>query len=447
MKLKKAIPVTLASLAGLAALFAVMGAAGIAGWEYSNSDSFCTNACHEVHPENAFAHHASQHAKVQCVECHVGRISTFAAMVEKVGHVSHAWGQLVGYDRPLTAPSMPPAQDSCEGCHTSEPHPHNSLRIKRHFDTDENNSESKTTLVVRTVGRPFKSGGSRGIAEHTHTRISFIATDPLKQDIPWVEATREDGTVVTYQDPSAALESDAIAAAEKQIMECVDCHNLVGHPVLSPDELADAALATGTLDSRFPYVKARVLDLLNTPFEDRDEAMALMEAAVEKYQQDYPNLAEEYPEAWERRNRFLEQRQEEMARMLLRNQFSAADISWRSFPDRSGHRNSPGCFRCHSGRHQSDDGTLIPVNCTGCHGIPVVTTSDRIRGQILDLTDMERPESHQAQDFVFRHYELSESDDADCEGCHGEIEYGDDNQTFCANSGCHDARLPGFGSI
>ena len=447
MKIKKALPVTLASMAGLAVLFAVMGAAGIAGWEYSNSDSFCTNACHDVHPENAFAHHASQHAKVQCVECHVGRISTFAAMIEKAGHVSHAWSQLVGYDRPLIAPSMPAARDSCEGCHTQTPHRHNSLRVAHHFASDEQNSESKTTLVIRTVGRSFKSDGSRGIAEHTHTKVSFIASDPQKQSIPWVQATREDGTVVTYQDTSAAQNEDAIATANKQIMECIDCHNLVGHPVLSPDELADAALAEGILDSRFPYMKARVVELLNTPFKDRDEAIALMEKAVAQYRQDYPDLAQQYPEAWERRNQFLEQRQEEMASMLLRNQFSAADISWRSFPDRSAHRNSPGCFRCHSGRHESDDGTLIPVNCTTCHGIPVVQTSDRIRGQILDLTDMERPESHLAQDFVFSHYELSESDEADCESCHGEIEYGDDNQTFCANSGCHDARLPGFGPI
>lgn len=447
MKAIKAIPVTLASLAGFAVLFAVMGAAGIASWEYSNSDSFCTNACHEVHPENAFAHHASQHASVQCVECHVGRISVFPAMVEKAGHVSHAWAKFVGYDRPLTAPSLPAASDSCEGCHTSTPHRHNSLRVKHHFASDEKNSESKTTLVIRAVGRPFKGGESRGIAEHTHTRVSFIATDAQRQSIPWVEASHQDGTVVTYQDPKAALDADAITAADKRIMECIDCHNLVGHPVRSPDDLVDTALADGILDPSFPYMKARVVELLKQPFEDRDEAMALLKQAGERYRHDYPNLAEEYPEAWERRDDFLKQRQEQMAGMLLRNQFSAADLSWRSFPDRSEHRNSPGCFRCHSGRHQSDDGKLIPVNCTSCHSIPVVTTRDRIGGLILDLTDMERPDSHQEQDFVFQHYELSESDDADCEGCHGDIEYGDDNQTFCANSGCHDARLPGFGPI
>ena len=30
---------------------AVLGAGGIVAWEYSNSNAFCTNICHAVHPE------------------------------------------------------------------------------------------------------------------------------------------------------------------------------------------------------------------------------------------------------------------------------------------------------------------------------------------------------------------------------------------------------------
>ena len=35
---------------------------GIVAWEYSNSDAFCTNMCHAVHPEEPKAHAASLHA-------------------------------------------------------------------------------------------------------------------------------------------------------------------------------------------------------------------------------------------------------------------------------------------------------------------------------------------------------------------------------------------------
>lgn len=447
MKIPRSIPLTVAGLAVLVGLFAVMGAAGIATWEYTNSDGFCANACHDVHPENAFAHHASQHANVACVECHIGRMSTFPAMLEKAGHVSHAWSRIVGYDRPLTAPSLPASERSCEGCHTAQPHRHNSLRIKRHFAADEQNTETTTALVVRAIGRGMQDDGRRGIAVHSRLQVRFIATDPQKRSIPWVEVTRPGGSVTVYQDPAEKLDPEMIRDSAKRVLECADCHNLAGHPVRSPDDLVDEAIADGTLDARFPYIKARAVELLNQPFRNRAEAMTLLSEARARYRADYPDLPERFPQDWEESQEFLEERQDQMAAMLLRNQFDAADISWRSFPDHSEHRNSPGCFRCHNGRHQSEDGRLIPVSCTTCHGIPVVTARRTIPLQLLDLTNVPRPDSHKVQDFVFRHADMAFEDDADCEGCHGEIDFGDDNGSFCSNSGCHDARLPGFGPL
>ena len=108
MKAKKAIPLTLGTLLGVLVIISLMGTAGVATWEYTNSDAFCTDACHSVHPENAFAHKASQHAEVSCVECHVGRISTFEAVFRKAGHMKHVWSLLTGYERPITSPSLTP---------------------------------------------------------------------------------------------------------------------------------------------------------------------------------------------------------------------------------------------------------------------------------------------------------------------------------------------------
>jgi len=445
MKARKVIPLTLGTLLAAAVIFTLVGAAGVATWEYSNSDAFCTEACHSVHPENAFAHKASQHAEVGCVECHVGRISTFPKMVRKTGHMSHMWAMIFGYERPLTAPSLPPTRESCEGCHTTKPHLHNSIRVKRHFAPNEKNTETKRILSVRTIGRTFHAGQSKGIDEHTRTTVRFVATDPLKQNIPWVEATRPDGTVVVYEDASAPLSAAEISNAEKHTMECKDCHNLAGHPVKDPDELIDEALADGRLDPRFPYLKARAVELLNREFKDPDEARELVSEAWASYEEEFPELKEKYPDAWERSEDLLEKEQEMMAGLLLRNQFAAADISWRSFPDNAGHRNSPGCFRCHNGRHQTTEGDLLPVGCTQCHSIPIVTTRDRIGGSLLDLTDMRRPRSHNAQDFTFVHHELAEEENANCDSCHGRIEHGTDDRTFCANSGCHDNSWPGFG--
>ena len=70
---------------------AVLTIGGIAGWEYTNSNAFCTNACHAVHPEEPKAHAAAFHARVNWVECHMGRIHTLHAMALKPTHVNELW--------------------------------------------------------------------------------------------------------------------------------------------------------------------------------------------------------------------------------------------------------------------------------------------------------------------------------------------------------------------
>ena len=45
---------------------AILAAGGIVAWEYSNSNAFCTNNCHAVHPEEPRAYAVHAHARVQC---------------------------------------------------------------------------------------------------------------------------------------------------------------------------------------------------------------------------------------------------------------------------------------------------------------------------------------------------------------------------------------------
>src|SRR4051812_28256513 len=84
--------------------------AGIAGWEYSNSNSFCTNVCHAVHPEESKSHAVAFHARVDCVECHMGRLHTLQLMAIKPTHINELWGMIAGYERPTTTHSLRPAQ-------------------------------------------------------------------------------------------------------------------------------------------------------------------------------------------------------------------------------------------------------------------------------------------------------------------------------------------------
>lgn len=416
----------------------LLASAGVASWEYTNSDAFCTNACHAVHPENAFSHQRSMHAQVNCVECHIGRMSFFPAVVKKSGHITHAWDMLVGYERPLTSPSMPAASVSCEGCHTSATHQANSLLVRRRFAPDQNNTESKLTLAVRTVGRTFGREPPRDVNWHASGAVRFIATDPQQLDVKWVEATRRDGEKVVYEHVTASLDDADIEQVETEVMDCIDCHNRAGHNFRDPELLVDEALARGDLNPDLPYVKARVMKLINTEFDTEEEVRAAVREAWSDYQEDFADLEESQPDAWQQAVDAARQREDFAVELVAGSQFlGAEDISWRSFPDRNGHKYAPGCFRCHNGELQNDAGKPVPVNCTTCHSIPLVTHNDQIPDSYLDLMDRRKPGNHAAPDFMASHMtQVNQS----CAFCHGEvIQFGTDDKTFCANSGCHDS--------
>src|SRR5664279_585248 len=95
---------------------AVLAVGGITAWEFSNSNAFCSNMCHNVHPEEPVAHAASFHARVNCVECHMGRLSTLQLMAIKPTHINELVGIITGYERPITTHSLRPARESCEAC-------------------------------------------------------------------------------------------------------------------------------------------------------------------------------------------------------------------------------------------------------------------------------------------------------------------------------------------
>ena len=398
-------------------LFMLLGGVSVATWEYTNSDAFCSNACHAVHPEETYAHHESQHMSVQCVECHVGRLSTFKAAAVKATHVSHAWALLVGYERPLTAPSMPASSDSCEGCHSAEPHQNNAVRVRRHFAPDEANTEVKVGLILRTAGRQVVEDPVRGIHWHTQNRVRFVATDPQRENITWIESTGPDGSVMIYTDPTSSPTEDEVAQAKKRVMECTDCHNQTGHPFRNPDELVDEALADDPVIRRLPYVKARISELLNQDFETDEAAHALTEQAWEKYQQDFPNLPQDYPHAWAESKEFMQERIEAVGELMARSKFREPGLSWRSFPDHNGHSYSAGCFRCHNGKHRNAAGEPIPVNCTLCHSVPLVIRDDEVPRNLLALVDMPKPASHARADFITTHRTAV---DETCAECHRE---------------------------
>ncbi|GAH74088.1 unnamed protein product, partial [marine sediment metagenome] len=61
---------------------------GVYTWEYTNSPDFCGNACHTMPPEYT-AYQTSPHARIDCVDCHLGKGFIATRITRKAGDLKH----------------------------------------------------------------------------------------------------------------------------------------------------------------------------------------------------------------------------------------------------------------------------------------------------------------------------------------------------------------------
>ncbi len=412
--------------------FLILGVAGIQVWEYTNSVPFCTNACHDVHPEEPVAYQDSYHAQVKCTECHMGRVSTLRAMVLKSSHVRHLPAMIFDdYHRPLESATMRPANESCERCHSSSAFHDSMAREIIRFLPDQENTQKRTYLLLNTSTGQEESGGSSGSHWHVDNPLLYISADDHKQEILWVQTTGPDGETVEYDDLLNPLTPEQIAGAEKRVMDCVDCHNRIGHPFPSPETAIDQALADGRLSPDLPFAKKEMIALLTASYTSQAEALAAVASFPARYQATYPGEAGAYLAEIEQATRLAQE-------LLPQLVFEEPGVTWQSFPDNNGHKNSPGCFRCHDGKHVTDEGESIRLQCNLCHSIPqTVDAGDEPPG--VPFVALQQPASHLESNFIRDHRLLA--NDA-CVECHGELSFGRDDSSFCANSACHDQAWP-----
>ncbi|MFN2290659.1 MAG: hypothetical protein ACK2UC_05665, partial [Anaerolineae bacterium] len=270
-----------------------------------------------------------------------------------------------------------------------------------------------------------------GIHWHVSAPVEFFAADEHGEEISWIRTTLPDGRTVEYEDVTNPLSPEEIEQAEKQVMDCVDCHNRVGHPFPAPEDLIDEALDDGRVSRDLPYAKMVMTDLLTNRYESREDALAAVGLVKEEYQAEYPEVAADSPEA-------IDQAEEVTKELMTRVVFEEPGVTWEDFPDHSGHKEFPGCFRCHDGKHQTAEGETIRLHCNICHSVPEnVGEGDRVPQ--LPVASVQEPASHLESSFMADHrFEANSA----CESCHGEIEFGSDDSSFCANSSCHGQAWP-----
>ncbi len=421
-------------LGGTFILLPLVGVSSYHGYHFTDSARFCSESCHEVMEPQAVTYAQSGHARVPCAECHIGSGANWFVKAKLSGTRQVLAVLQNSYSRPIPSAikHLRPARETCEQCHWPEKFFGAQLADLTRFASDESNTRHGIQMLLKTGGGSHSASHIAGIHKHIALagRIEYIAADDKLQEIPWVKMTHYDGHEVVYRSDGQP-HSGPKPVGQSRRMDCMDCHNRPAHNFLSPATAVDIALREGTVDVNLPFIKRESVAALVRSYPDAESAAAGIATAIASF------YRANYPDVWRTRQASIRPAIEAVKRIYHTSFFSHMNVDWRTYPDNIGHKISPGCFRCHDGRHVDENGDAISHACSTCHTFlnpgGTIGESDVIHeGAFIHPFTLEG-----------RHDELR------CDRCHTG---GVAPQTTCA--GCHTAQagfragtLVGFDSL
>jgi nitrate/TMAO reductase-like tetraheme cytochrome c subunit len=354
--------------------FLVVATASYHGAEYMDSPQFCGRSCHVMNPEST-AYQISPHSHVPCVECHIGtgaeayfsaKLNGTKQLVEVSFHplAPLAPRLIPNYPMPIPSPvsSLRPARYTCEGCHSPRRFDGDKLLVKSSFADDEQNSESQTVLILHLGGVDSLSHYT-GIHGVHLGHIEYIATDPTRTTIPWVERRNPDGSLTTYV---ASALNGAQPQGERRVMDCIDCHNRAAHTFITAEEAINQGMASGAISSSLPFIHKEGLELLKAAYSSQEDAGVKIPQQLEAF------YRAQNPDVLTQKAALVKQASQELVLLYDENVFPYMKVTWGTHPNHIGHQQYPGCFRCHDGDHVAKDSTSITQDCSACHNLLAV---------------------------------------------------------------------------
>ncbi|MBS1851058.1 MAG: NapC/NirT family cytochrome c [Acidobacteria bacterium] len=354
------------SFVGFLIVFVTLSAAGsYKAFEYTESVQFCGQTCHTVmHPEYT-AYQLSPHARVTCVECHVGSGASWYVKSKLSGARQVFAAAFNTFPRPIPTPvhNLRPAQDTCEQCHWPKKFYGAQLKVFTHYSSDEKNTPRQIRMLIKTGGGDPATGAPEGIHWHMNiaNEIDYVATDEKRQVIPYIYVKDMQGRVTEYfsQDPN--LNKEQVVKQARRRMDCVDCHNRPTHIYIPPDLAVDQSLLARRLDASLPFIKQQAVTALTGDYQTT-------EGAVQKIAESIPAFYEsKYPEIAKSKQLEIRNAVEEVQQIFRRTTFPEMKLNWQTHPNNLGHFYFNGCFRCHDGQHVSAQGKVISKECNICH--------------------------------------------------------------------------------
>jgi nitrate/TMAO reductase-like tetraheme cytochrome c subunit len=357
-------------------------------YNFSESVQFCGETCHTVMKPELVTFEHGPHARVACANCHIGSGATWFVRSKLSGTYQLYATAFDKYPRPIPTPirNLRPAQETCEECHWPKKFFGNLDRTFNYFQGDASNSPYSIRLSIKVGGSDPTHGPVGGIHAHmtVGNRVEYIATDPGRQKIPWVRVTDSQGVVTIYREPGF---TNDISQYEIRKMDCMDCHNRPAHRYMSPDSAVNIALSLREIDSAMPWIKTNSVYVLTRKYQTGTEAREGIATFLAGRYPDDPRIRQAIP----------------VVQQIYRdNFFPEMKASWSVYPDNIGHMIWPGCFRCHDGKHKSEDGRIVKANdCNACHTILAQGSG----AELLQLAPGGQPFKHPGGDYDLTCYD------------------------------------------
>ena len=387
------------------AVFVILSAVGsYRAYEFTDSVEFCGQLCHSVmHPEFA-AYQASPHARVRCVDCHVGAGATWYVR-SKLSGARQVYAVLFNkFPRPIPTPvhDLRPAQETCEQCHWPKRFYGAQLKVITHYANDEADTPRQIQMLINIGGGDPTLGAAAGIHWHMNiaNEIWYIPSDDQQQKIPWVRVKNQQGRITEYMSKDAKLTPEQIEAAPKFRMDCITCHNRPTHIYVPPDRSVDQAIYTGLIDRGLPFIKQQAVEALTKDYKTEQEAIEGIATSLDGF------YLTKYSQLHTTRLPAIRQAIAETQRIYSNTIFPDMKVDWKTHPDNIGHFYFPGCFRCHDGDHVSKEGLVVTKACQTCH-------------EIIGQEQAARPMLQSVKGVPFKHpVDIGDITTMTCSDCH-----------------------------
>ncbi len=158
-------------------------------------------------------------------------------------------------------------------------------------------------------------------------RVEYAATDAERQTIPYVRVTDAKGQVKEFVAPET--KEEAIRGAERRTMDCIDCHNTVGHPISpTPEQAVDRAIAAAMVSRELPYARRESVRLVKASHPTQEEGARAIEDGLRNFYKSQAGPIDQ--QALTRTVRAVQD-------VYRRNVFPAMKVTWGSYPNNTGH--------------------------------------------------------------------------------------------------------------